>query len=238
LYRIGRSDEVRDVVGHLFDLRLVECLNVAHVLHVALCDEINAYTLSAEAPRTADTVNVIFSVCGKVVVDDKGDLLHVDASCEQVRCDEHSGGSRAELPHDEVSLALVHVAVHGRHREVLCLHLLREPVNFPPRVAVYDSLGDGQRGVQVAQGLELPLLALDGNVKLFNTFEGELVLLDEDAHGVAHELSRDLEHFKRHGRGEDGALDRLRAVLEHIVDLVLEPSRQHFIGFIENEQLR
>ena len=42
--------------------------------------------------------------------------------------------------YDGVSLLLVQVSVHGRHGEVLRLHLLRQPVDLAPRVAVDDGL--------------------------------------------------------------------------------------------------
>ena len=59
--------------------------------------------------------------------------------------------------------------MHARHGEVLLLHLLGEPVDLSARVAVDDRLGDGQSAVQVAQSLELPLLALNRNIKLLDT---------------------------------------------------------------------
>lgn len=54
---------------------------------------------------------------------------------------------------------------------------------------------------------------------LLDTLEGELVALDEDAHGVAHESLRDLEDVLGHGRREQAHLHRRGKVLENIVDL-------------------
>lgn len=75
-------------------------------------------------------VYIVLAVGGQVVVDDAGDLLHVDAAREQVGGDEHARGARAELAHDHLALALVHVAVHRRHREVALVHRLRQPVHL------------------------------------------------------------------------------------------------------------
>ena len=76
-------------------------------------------------------MDVVLSVGGQVVVDDERDLLDVDSSGEEIGGDENARGSRAELAHDDVSLLLVHVAVHGGHGEVAGVHLLSQPVDFP-----------------------------------------------------------------------------------------------------------
>ena len=86
-------------------------------------------------------------------------------------------------------------------------------------------LCDGERGVQVAEDLELPLLALDGDVELLDALQGELVLLHQDADRVAHELLRHLQHLQRHRRREDRALHGLGHVLEHYRDPITQPSQ-------------
>ncbi len=49
-------------------------------------------------------------------------------------------------------------------------------------------LGNGQRVVEVAERIELPLLPLNGDEKLFDSFQSQLVTLDEDSDRVGHEL--------------------------------------------------
>lgn len=44
------------------------------------------------------------------------------------------------------------------HGEISGVHLLRQPVHFPPRVDEDDGLCDGQGFIQVAQRVQLPLL--------------------------------------------------------------------------------
>lgn len=67
--------------------------------------------------------------------------------------------------------------MHGRHREILFLHLLSQPIHLSPCVAVYDRLGNGKGRVQVTKSLELPLLSIDGYKELLDTLQGQLVLL-------------------------------------------------------------
>jgi acetyl-CoA carboxylase alpha subunit len=47
-------------------------------------------------------------------------------------------------------------------------HLVAEPIDFGWGAAVNDGLRDGQRLVQIAQRLKLPVLALDSDVELMH----------------------------------------------------------------------
>ena len=139
----------------------------------------------------------------------------------------------------ESSGALVNyfISYHGRDSEVSLVHFLGEPINLPPGVAEDDGLGDGQSLVEVAEGVQFPFLALDGDVKLADTLKGEFLLLDEDADGVSHESSRHLENLCRHGGREQHDLDVGVEVAEHIVDLVLEATRQHLVSLVQDKHL-
>ncbi len=117
------------------------------------------------------------------------------------------------------------------------LHLLGEPVDLAAGGAEDNSLSDGHSGVEIAEGRELPVLLLYGDVELLNTFKGELVALDKNALRVAHELGGDLEDVVGHGSRAKHDLDVRGQVLEHVVDLVLETAGKHFIGLIEDEHL-
>mmetsp|Transcript_3066 Transcript_3066/g.6192 ORF Transcript_3066/g.6192 Transcript_3066/m.6192 type:complete len:431 (+) Transcript_3066:97-1389(+) len=228
-------DEVRDVHGHLLDLGVVELLDVTEVPDVSLGEEVDSYSLPTETSGTSDTVDVVLTVSGEVEVDDKTDLLDVDTTGEEIGGNEDAGGTGAELAHDDVTLPLVHVSVHTRDGEVPLLHVFLKPVNLPPGVAVDDGLGDGKSLIEIAEGVELPLLPLDGDVELLDTLEGKLVLLDEDPHGVPHEPLRDLEDVEGHGGREEADLNRLREELEDVVNLVLESSGEHLVSLVEEE---
>lgn len=53
-------------------------------------NKVNGDTLASEPTTTADTVDVILPVCRQVIVNHKGDLLHVDTAGQQVRRDKHA----------------------------------------------------------------------------------------------------------------------------------------------------
>ena len=56
-------------------------------------------------------MNVIFSVGGQVIVDDKGHLLDINTTSQQVSGDKNTRGSGSKFSHDDVTLLLVHVSV-------------------------------------------------------------------------------------------------------------------------------
>ena len=226
-----------NVHGHLLNLGAVELLNLAHHADIVGGDEVDGHTLATETTTTTDTVDVVLAVGGKVVVDDKGDLLDVDTTGEEVSGDQDTGRTGTELLHDNITLGLVHVTVHGGDGEVTGSELVGEPVNLSAGVAEDNGLSDGDGLVQVGEGVELPVLLLNGNVELLDTFEGKLVLLDEDTDGVAHELGGDLEDVLGHGGGEQDNLGALGEELEDVVDLLGETAGQHLVGLVEDELL-
>lgn len=182
-------------------------------------------------------MDVVLAVGGQVVVDDKGDLLDIDTTGEKVSGDENTGRSGTELLHDDITLCLVHVTVHGRDSEVTGSELVGEPVDLPAGVAEDDSLSNGDSLVQVGESIKLPVLLLNSDVELLDTFEGKLVLLDEDTDGVAHELGGDLEDILGHSSGQKDDLGALGQKLEDVVDLLGETARQHLVGLVKDEHL-
>ncbi|KAI6875843.1 ATP-dependent RNA helicase [Hortaea werneckii] len=235
--RFCQYEHTSNVHWHLLDLSAVELLNLTHHAHIVGSDEVDSDTLPTETATTTDTVDVVLPVGRKVVVDDQRNLLHVDTTGKQIGGDQDTGRARAELLHDHVTLALVHVTVHGRHGEVTGSELVGEPVDLSAGVTEDDGLGDGDSLVQVGERVELPLLLLDGNVELLDTFKGKLVLLDENTHRLAHELGGDLKDILRHGSREQDDLGGLWQELEDVVDLLSETARQHLVGLVEDEHL-
>lgn len=215
-------DEVGNVHGHFLDLGAVELLDLTHHADILGGDEVDGNTLTTETTTTADTVDVVLTVGGKVVVDDQGDLLDIDTTGQQISGDQDTRRAGTELLHDQVTLSLVHVTVHGRDSEVTGSELVGEPVDLSAGVAEDDSLGDGDSLVQVREGVELPLLLLNGNVELLDTLQGKLVLLDQDTDGVAHEPGGNLKDILGHGSRQQDDLGGLGKQLEDVVDLVGE----------------
>mmetsp|Transcript_22784 Transcript_22784/g.54534 ORF Transcript_22784/g.54534 Transcript_22784/m.54534 type:complete len:262 (+) Transcript_22784:284-1069(+) len=230
-------DEVSNVCGELLDGGVVELLDVLQHAIVVQGDEVDGNTLAAKAPGAANAVEVVLRLGGEVVVDDKGDLLHVDTAGEEVGGDQDPGRARPELAHDHIAGVLVHVAVGGGHGVVALAHHLCEPVNLAAGVGEDHRLGDGQGLVEIAQGLQLPFLLLNEDIELLDTLEGELVALDQDSDRVVHKLAGDLQRLRGEGSRENADLELGREELEDVIDLVLEPTGEHLIGLVKHKHL-
>lgn len=126
---------------------------------------------------------------------------------------------------------------HGGDNELPAGKLLGEPIDLAAGVAEDNGLSDGDRLVQVAKGIQLPFLFLYCDVELLDTFESQLVTLDEDTDGITHELLGNLQHVRRHGSGKEDDLSLLREKLEDVVDLLSESTGEHFISLVETEDL-
>lgn len=215
-------DEVSDVHGHLLNLGAVELLDLAHHADIVSGDEVDRNTLTAETTTTTNAMDVVLAVGGEIVVDNKGDLLNVDTTGEEIGGDKDARRTGTELLHNQVTLGLVHVTVHGGNGEITGGELVGKPVDLSAGVAENDGLGDSNGLVEIGEGIELPLLLLDGNVELLDTLEGKLVLLDENTDGLAHELGGDLEDILGHGGGQEDNLGALGKQLEDVIDLLSE----------------
>mmetsp|Transcript_4825 Transcript_4825/g.14215 ORF Transcript_4825/g.14215 Transcript_4825/m.14215 type:complete len:290 (-) Transcript_4825:429-1298(-) len=231
----GPLDEVSDVHGHLVDLRGVVLLDVPEDADVLRLDEVHRHALATEAAGAADAVDVELAIVWEVVADHKRHLLHVKAAAPDVRRDEHAAAARAELVHDGVAVLLRHVAVHGGHGEVGLAHLLGEPVHLLLGVAEDDGLCDGERVVEVAERVELPLLPLNRHEELLDALECKLVTLDEDAHGVSHELGGHIQDLPRHRRRDEHHLRGGRQVAVDVVDLLLEAVVEHLVRLVDDQ---
>jgi hypothetical protein len=200
----------------------------------AYSDKVDGNTLSSISTGSTDSVDVQLTIVRQIVVDDQRHLVtgvekallesvaylwDVETTGPNVGGNENSSLSRSELAHDFVSFFLWHVSVHRRDREVRLAHLFGEPVDLSLRRAEDDGLGDGERVVQIAQRVELPLLALDGDEKLLDTFECQLITLDEDSDWVRHELVGHLEDLVRKSGRDQAHLRCWRQVSVHVVNL-------------------
>eukprot|EP00955_Chlamydomonas_euryale_P058067 356968-Chlamydomonas_euryale.AAC.11 len=201
------SCEVSNVSRQLLNNRVVETLDVLEHALVITCHKVDCNAFAAKAARAANAVQVVLRLARQVVVDDQRHLLHINAACQQVGRDEHARRARAELAHDDVPRVLVHVAVRRRYGVVALSHLVGQPVNLASCVGKDDRLRDGQRLVQVAQRVQLPILLVDVDVELLDTLEGKLITLDQNADRLVHELACDLQRLGWQRGGEDAYLD-------------------------------
>jgi hypothetical protein len=183
-------------------------------------------------------VDIVLLLERELVVDDKTNLLNIDTSGEEIGGDEDTGGTGTELLHDHVTSHLVHLTVHNGDTEVVLLHLVSQLNNSLFGVAIDQSLTDVKVTVEIEEDVHLPLFLFYGDIVLLDTFEGELLILDQDLGGIAHKVLGQLQDVHRHGSREEGNLDLAREILEDVLDLLLETTREHLVGLVENEDLK
>lgn len=83
--------------------------------------------------------------------------------------------SWTEFFHDIVSFFLWHISVHRANSEIRFSHFFREPVYLALGIAKYYGLCYRQGVVEIAERVELPFFAFNGNEELFYSFERQLV---------------------------------------------------------------
>ena len=85
-------------------------------------------------------MDVVLTIAGQIVVDDKRHLLHVNATGKKIGGDKNARRSRPKLFHDQLTSLLIQIAVHARNCEITLGHLLLQPVDFAASVAENHSL--------------------------------------------------------------------------------------------------
>ena len=233
----GPLDQVSNVGGHLEDLSVVGLLEILEDTELVSSGEVDGNSLASETTRATNTMDVLLVVAGQIVVDDDGNLMDVDTASQKIGGDENTRRTRTELSHDNITLSLGGVSMSGRDGEVTLAHLLGQPVDLLLGVTENDSLVDVQGLIQIAKSIELPVLTLNIDVELTNTFEGKFILLNQNTDGVGHELTSDVESLLSHSSREQTNLNGIRKSRVDVVDLVLETARKHLVGLIENEDL-
>lgn len=58
--------------------------NVSQNAHILAGNEVDGHTLATESSRSTDTVNIILTVAGQIVVDDQTDLLNIDTTSPDI----------------------------------------------------------------------------------------------------------------------------------------------------------
>jgi hypothetical protein len=127
---IMNLNQVSNIHWHLFNLSVIKLLNVLQGSLVFCSHEVDGSSFPTESTSSSDSVmqirvslfnsiplkydspvNVVFSVCRQIIVDDERDLLYIDSSGQEISGDQDSRGTRSELLHDDVSLFLFHVSM-------------------------------------------------------------------------------------------------------------------------------
>ena len=115
-------EEISD--GKLGNLRGVVLLNLAHLGHISLGDEIDTHTLSSPPPTATDAMEVGADISRYVKVNHATHRLYINTSCSDVGRDENTKLPRPKLGHSRFALLLGHVRVDRTHGIPISKHSL------------------------------------------------------------------------------------------------------------------
>jgi len=87
-----------------------QCLQVGEII---VCQETDRFAYGLGTAGTADPVDVILGMTGKVVIDHVGDAFHIDSACGDVGCDENADTSGLEILKRTETLILRAVCVES-----------------------------------------------------------------------------------------------------------------------------
>jgi hypothetical protein len=229
------GQKICHVHGHLVDLRRVVELDIPQNPHIVAGHEVDSDTLSPESATTTDSVDVVLSVAGKIIIDHQADLLDIDASGPDVSTNQDSAVALAEVAHNTVSFFLWHFPMHTADGEVCLAHLVCQPVHLTTSVAEDDSLRNCQSIIQVTESVKFPFFFLHSDEILFESFKGQLVTLDEDSNRICHEFRGHVQHIIGQRSRNDDDLGCRREVAINIVDLFAKAPVEQLVGFIKHK---
>ena len=212
-------------------------LNVAKDPNIFGSNKVDGNTLATEPTATTNTMDVVLSIARQVIVDNQTDLLDIDTTRPNVGRNQHPTVSASEIVHNTVTFLLRHLSVHAANGEVGFAHLLRQPIDLAARVAEDDGLRDGKGIVEIAKGIKLPVLLLDGDEILLQALKGQLVTLDQDTNGIRHELGRHVEHIVRKCGADYHDLSGGREIAVDVVDLFAEATVKELVCLVKDEHL-
>merc|ERR1712217_897753 len=79
---------------------VIKRLNLPQLGFIFVSHKVDGHSLSSVPSRSTDAVNVVLSAHWQIVVDHQRHSVHINASSQQIRGDQHSRRSTAELlPH-------------------------------------------------------------------------------------------------------------------------------------------
>ena len=107
------------MLGFHVNLTGDELLDVLQVSALLVFDEGKRGAEGAGPAGAADAVHVGFGLVGNFVVDDVGQLVHVDAASSDVGSDEHAGATGFEVRQGALAVVLAFVAVDGFGRNLV-----------------------------------------------------------------------------------------------------------------------
>ncbi len=188
------------------------------------------------ASGAPDAVDVGFGFVREVVVDDEGDVFHVDAACGDVGRDEDGEVAFAEFIEGFIALFLAAVAVDGFGNDVVLFQVAAEFVRAVFGAGKDDGEFPGGEGFElVDEEGAFVFLGYEADL-LVHFFGGGRFGGDGDGGGILEDGVGQLADGGGEGGGEKEGLPFLREHGHDFFDVAQEAHVQHAVNFIEDEK--
>merc|ERR1719342_259336 len=86
------------------------------------CEESVAGTSISFSSSTTDSMNVVLAVVGVIIIDDKLDIIHVQASSSNIGGNKNCCAARLELSQNPISLLLLLISMNTHSRPSIFSH--------------------------------------------------------------------------------------------------------------------
>lgn len=199
-------------------------------------------TFPTKATRAANAVQVCLSVGlttlrqWHVVVDHERHLLDINTTRNHIGRNQHLALARTEFVNRTITVRGIQLAMQRVDTVTLGGHALRNAIRRLALRTENNTLADRQQVVQLHKHIVLVLLRLAVHVKLLDTLDTQLFLLQSDLIGVRRKLRRERTHMVRERRREQHKLTGFRNGILYTNTLLAQTLLvQHVVGLVQHK---
>ena len=220
----------QDTFDKLF---LNDALHLLYLVLLLYVHNADAGSLLSGASCTSAAVGIAFRVVGHAIVDDVGQIVHVQSACRHIGGNEQLGAVFAELLHGEVALLLAQFAMQGIGVVSVAYQIVRHLLCLHSGAAEDDGV---DAGIEVHNALQCQVFVFGVNhiidvVYAFGSFVSASHLDGVRAVQVVFGNAFD---FLAHGGAEKQCAALLGNALKDSVQILLESHAEHFVRLVQD----
>ena len=214
-------------------LFLNDALHLLYLVLLLYVHNADAGSLLSGASCTSAAVGIAFCVVGHAIVDDMGQVVHVQSACRHIGGNEQLGAVFAELLHGEVALLLAQFAMQGIGVVSVAYQIIRHLLCLHSGAAEDDGV---DAGIEVHNALQCQVFVFGVNhiidvVYAFGSFVSASHLDGVRAVQVVFGNAFD---FLAHGGAEKQCAALLGNALKDSVQVLLESHAEHFVRLVQD----
>ena len=180
-------------------------------------------------------MGVVFDLVGKLMVDDEGQVRHIDAAGGNIGGDEHANALFFEAAHDFIALGLHQVAVEDIDGEISGTQLLREFDGDFARATENQAALFGMGFEKFSDAFEFFIACGDEALVIDVSIDDVASIYFQHRCVARHVLADELSDAFRNSGGKQPSGAASGQLTENHLQLLLKAHAEHFIGFIEDE---